>query len=362
MNVSFNFDDLKSKYGMFSDPRVALKINKRAFKSEEFAISDMRIELTSSFEANFAVFSVRSVVDEEARGFKEELHGLFDLGSRVDISAGYSDELEEVFTGFISGVTYDLPQDGFGVLNVQCMDVKGIMMNNNNYVQQKFKDCSACVQNLLAKSQYSGYYGELVVDRTRDDPKLIEITNESDYDFLVRVAKKINYEFFVSQDTVYFRKARVQNSSLATLSFGSGIEGINVSYSILGMVSSVEVKNTNTDTGELIAGEVKSSASYSRGSSASKVMKAANKVFLDSTVYSQEEAQRRAEAKLEDLNWKFGLANIHCVGLPELIPGRFVLVKNLFDDLDKKFYLTDVTHVIKKGNFATHVKARLKSL
>ncbi|GHU84899.1 hypothetical protein FACS1894198_1580 [Clostridia bacterium] len=128
------------------------------------------------------------------------------------------------------------------------------------------------------------------------------------------------------------------------------------------MVSSVEVKNTNADTGELIEGKAKSSASYSDGSSASRVMKSANKVFLDSTVYSQEEAQRRAEAKLEDLNWKFGLANIHCVGIPELIPGRFVLVKNLFDDLDKKFYLTNVTHVIEKGKFVTHVKARLSSL
>ncbi|GHU84896.1 hypothetical protein FACS1894198_1570 [Clostridia bacterium] len=231
MSANFSFDDLKSKYRMFSDPIAALKVNKRTYKNDEFVISDMKIELTSKFEANFAVFSVRGVVDEETRGFKDGLRGLFDLGSRIDISVGYCDELEEVFTGFISGVTYDLPQkDGFGVLTVQCMDVKGIMMNNNNYVQQKFRNCSDCVQSLMEKSQYSNYYGDLVVDRTRDETKLIEITNESDYDFLVRIAKKIDYEFFVSQDTVYFRKARAQNSNLATLSFGNGIEGINIAY------------------------------------------------------------------------------------------------------------------------------------
>ena len=92
------------------------------------------------------------------------------------------------------------------------------------------------------------------------------------------------------------------------------------------------------------------------------MLKSAKKIILDSTVCSQSEAQKRAEAKLEDINWRFRLASFHCIGLPELLPGRFVLVSNVFGALDKKFYITNVAHSLQRGKFNTYVKARLNSL
>ena len=363
MNSKFNLKGARSKYHGFSEPHISIQINKKKLKlAQEFVVDSINIDLTCEFDANFASFSVRGVTDEKNRSFKESASNLFNLGSRIDINIGYGEDLEKVFTGFISGINYHLPQRGAGAIVVNCMDLKGIMMNNNNYAQQEYKKCSDLVSNLLRKSQYSSFYNNLEVQTTPDELKFIEVTDESDYELVVRMAKKINYEFFVSQDTVYFRKARSQNASETTLKFGSGLEGADIEYNILGMVSSVEVRNTDNSTGRLISGQANSLATYSSNSSASKVLKSAKKIILDSTVYSQSEAQKRAEAKLEDINWGFGLANFHCIGLPELLPGRFVLVSNVFGDLDKKFYITNVAHSLQRGKFNTYVKARLNSL
>lgn len=363
MNTKFDLEDTKDKYHGFSAPNVLIKLNKKKLKlSEEFVIDSLNIDLTCDFDANFAKFTVRGVTDKNSKNFKSSISGLFDLGLRIDIGIGYGDDIENVFTGFISGLTYKLPQKEAGYLIVSCMDVKGIMMNNNNYAQQEYKKCSDLVGNLLKKSQYSNFYDNLSISATPEEIKFIEITDESDYELVVRMAKKINYEFFVSQDTIYFRKAKSQNSTETTLEFGNGLEGIEIDYNILGMVKSVEVRNTDNNNGKLISGKVNSAATYSHTSSAARVLKEANKIIIDSTIYSQTEAQKRAEAKLEEINWGFGLANFHCIGLPELLPGRFVQIKKIFGDLDKKFYITNINHVIQKRKFHTYVKARLNSL
>jgi phage protein D len=362
MTKSFQFEDIQRKYAMFSNPRVELRINGREFRKEPFIISNMRIELTSDFSSNFVTLSVRGVENEGQYEFHNDLEGLFELGSRVDIKVGYEDELIPVFTGFLSGKAYKMAKETPGELVVQCMDVKGSMMNSNSYSQTAFNSISDCARELFGTTPYSSVIDNFVVDVAKKKTYPVETTNESDYELLVRLAKNADYEFFVSQSTAYFRKAKSQNTSMGTLSFGSGLEELDIDYSILGVPNSVEVRNTDGETGALITGRARSSARYSSGSTASKILKLSHRVFWDSVVNSPDDANRRAEVILEELNWNFGVANLRCVGIPELIPGRFISLRGVFAEINKTFYVTNVTHIIETGRFRTYLKARLNSL
>ncbi|MDR1260464.1 MAG: hypothetical protein LBJ83_01960 [Oscillospiraceae bacterium] len=363
MNGNFPFETLEEKYENFTQPFVVLLINGNIFTHDQFTISDIKIELTCEFPANFAVFTLHGVEEAGENKFYAELQELFELGAKIEIQMGYNNNAESIFTGFISGKTYQLLHEKpGGSVKIYCMDVKGVMMNNTTYTQTRFTSASSLMQDLLGKKSYSSIIDNSVIMQSQIQEHLIETIDESDYELSVRLAKNIGYEFFVSQGTVYFRKARSQNTPITKLSLKKGLNGLTVDYNIVGMLDSVEVRNTNRDTGDPIKGRAKSAAHYSSGPSASKILTTAQKVVFDSTVNSPSEAQQKAYIILEDQNWNFAWGDFSCVGIPDVIPGRFITMCEILDELNKDFYITHVTHTLAKEKFQTNLKARLSSL
>ena len=112
----------------------------------------------------------------------------------------------------------------------------------------------------------------------------------------------------------------------------------------------------------MIKATSKSSANYSNSSSASKIISKAERVIIDPTVASDSEAQTRADAELDNLSWRFGTFLIKTVGIPEIIPGRFIKIDGLSSDVNKKVYIVKVIHTINSSGFKTNLEAKLDSL
>lgn len=49
-------------------------------------------------------------------------------------------------------------------------------------------------------------------------------------------------------------------------------------------------------------------------------------------------------------------AEIGCIGLPELIPGRFIAIDRVDSIANKKYYITRVTHRFDDSGFSTQVE------
>ena len=128
------------------------------------------------------------------------------------------------------------------------------------------------------------------------------------------------------------------------------------------MVDSVEVRSFNDTDASLVKASAKSNANYSNSSSASKITQGSVKVIIDSTVTNDSEAQSRANEELDKLAWNFGTFLIKTIGLPEIIPGRFIKIEDLSKDINKKAYIVKVTHHIDDNGFKTNFEARINSL
>ena len=50
-------------------------------------------------------------------------------------------------------------------------------------------------------------------------------------------------------------------------------------------------------------------------------------------------------------------ANGTCIGMPEIVPGRFLKISDVDSLINKKFYVTDVTHTINYNGFLTSFAA-----
>ncbi|MDD6038846.1 MAG: hypothetical protein PUD20_08650 [bacterium] len=193
--------------------------------------------------------------------------------------------------------------------------------------------------------------------------KTVEMVAESDYEFVVKAAKKYNFDFFVSAGNVYFRKAKEFKDVLIELSPATGMRNVDVEYNVTGQVSKVEVRSTNVGKAEQIAGSVKISNKLSKGRYASKLVKDASVVYIDPTADSKKEAGYRAAYLAEDIAYRYGTLEAEFIGIPDLVVGRYVKLVNMGDPVNNLFYIVSVRHILNSEmGFVTRISAKAAGL
>lgn len=191
----------------------------------------------------------------------------------------------------------------------------------------------------------------------------LEMVAESDYEFVVKAAKKNNYEFYTECGTVYFRKAKSDTKVLISLGPQRGIKSLDISYDITGLVEKVIARGTDAGKAAVITAKQKRSGKLSKGNKAKALLKGSQKVFLDPSITSQEEADERARFLTEEMSYRLGSLSCDTVGLPELHPGHFIKLKGLGTAADNVFYIDRVRHVLDAGGtFVSELSGKARSV
>lgn len=361
--ASYRYEDLKKIYHDFEHPIAVLKVGDRDFASNKKAwiLNDIEIELTCGFETSIATFCIYNVFSKYTSKFEfDDLKKYIQLGLKVEISLGYLDQTRTVFAGVATRTEFVYENAMQPFVRVTAMDVKGIMMACQFAKQLKAENYSDAVKEIFTRTAYNKLqqYGILTleVDDTPDKQsseknaaKTIEVLNESDYEFVVRAAKRYNYEFFAHCDTVYFRKAKKNKEVLMELGPASGLLGFEIGYDITGLAEQVEVRGMDPGKAKVIEAKQKIKNKVSTGSHAKALLKGSTKVYTDPSVSSKEEAQERAKFLAEQIAYRFGSADCISTGIPELVPGRYVKIDALGTAAENLFYLQTVRHVLRQG-------------
>lgn len=101
----------------------------------------------------------------------------------------------------------------------------------------------------------------------------------------------------------------------------------------------------------------------SQGNKAKPLLSKSQKVYLDPTISSQEEAGYRAEYLMEDISYRLGTLEAEFIGLPELTPGRFMKIKGLGTAASNTFYLATVRHIMdSERGYVTKVVGKTASV
>lgn len=376
----YEFDNLKEEYVQFQHPVAVIMINDASLadKKKGYPVSDIQVDLTSGFEASVAEFSIYDVYDESAGSFDlPDGKTKILLGSKVDVYLGYSGSAKCVFVGVITRINYLFEKQDIPCIRVTAMDVKGVMMAGSYSTQLKAKNYADAVKEILEKTAYEklGAQGMKVmknikIDMTPDkqralsspdqgvSDKTIEMVAESDYEFVVKAAKKHNFEFFTECGNVYFRKAKSDTSILMEIGPATGMHCFDVSYDLTGLVEKVIVRGMDVSKAKVISANKKFSNKISNGNKAKPLLKDSQKVYIDSTISSKEEAEDRVDSLIETMSYRYGTLECELVGLPELLPGHFINLNGLGDNLKNKFYIQRIRHVLgKDGQFDTKVTA-----
>ena len=182
------------------------------------------------------------------------------------------------------------------------------------------------------------------------------MVGERDYEFVVKVAKKFNYDFFVLGGTVYFRKAKSDVTKQITLTPGARIVSLSVEYDMTGLVEEVEVRGLDVSKGKIVNSSVKNSNKLSMGNKAKSLLTGSKFVYVDPTVSAAADAEYRAKYLFEDMSYRYGTLEMTMVGLPDILPGRYLTIADLGDAVSNDFYVQSVRHTMSRdGEFLTHI-------
>lgn len=362
MSTTTNFKSLAKKYDNFSAPAVEITVGSTKLMSgKDLDISNVEIELTSGYEASGCSFVISGGYDMEKTDFTKDLSAV-QIGEKVEVFVGYV-RLESVFKGYINQVDYVYGMDSETFeIRVECMDAKGLLMKNRRLEFFTEKSADAVVKKILSEAPVSSYLSGKEIDSCPKEEIPLRSHMMTDYELVVEQASKQGYEFFIIQGKAYFRKRQKVTSTIMKLSPQNGILSARLSFSGQQLVKKIEIRSIDEENGKQIKGIASVSGKFSKGSTANMMLGSSTQVYYEPAVKDANEAKKRAAARAEAIADQFGELECECVGIPELIPGRFVEVEKLSSQANRKYYIRYVRHTIDESGYRTYFRAGVSSL
>lgn len=374
---TYDFEKLKRKYRAFQQPIAVLRMAEKDLGGGTgYPISDVEIDLTCGYEASVAEFSLYHVYNKDTDSFEvtDALKKHIALGAKTEIALGYGVSAELIFVGAVMRVSYRHDSDEIPCIRISAMDVKGVMMAGTYSRQLSAASYSAAVREILQKSAYAGMQGSGVIRgiQVTDTPdqlspvpaagmpatdRSLEMVAESDYEFVVKAARRYNYEFFTECGIVLFRKPKAAKGVRIAIRPSCGLYHFDISYDVTGLVNKVTVRATDPGKAKIISSQVKNRASLPGKVKA--LLKGSEKVYIDASAASMEETGYRAESLMESISYRYGSLECEVQGLPEYLPGYFVEVSDVGENADNRFYITRAVHrLTKEGRYTVKLEGK----
>lgn len=346
MDDSFGFADLSKKYSGFAVPAAKLKIGgKDILGMKDISIGRIQVKLSLK-AAGSADFTMNSCYDHKNSSFLQALKDTAVLGKTVEVELGYGSSTQLVFKGFIASVNMGFDVEAGISFHITAMDARRLMMTDNSrsvsHTETKYSDI---VKKILKR------YEPLCtasVESTSEELKEPVSQECSDYDFIAEKAgKEEGMEFFVVGDTAYFRKTASNKSPAVTLGIGTGLKTFERGAIYLNR--KIQVQGQGTSPEQKVMATALAKSNEKQVNVLSEPGLTVIKTASDSSAF----VQVMAEAYVKKLEGENSQASGTSIGLPQIVPGRFIKIENVDSLINKKYYVTEVSHTIGRDGFVT---------
>lgn len=302
----------------------------------EKAQVDFEINVAGMFELKLTLYDITkggwTGVDLEA----------FKISDLIEIHMGL-EQTEKIITGEITAIEPDYSQ--CASLTLRGYDkMQRLTYGNNDHSFQDMTD-SDVVKEVAGKAKLS-----VKAEATTAKHKEIPQRGESNYQFLLRRAKRIGYELLYQNDELIFRPSAEAEEPTITLEYTKDLISFNATMAALREGSEVEVRSWDAVKKEEIVvkkskeaanstmGGKKNGFDYSAQVSDSKI------VITDEAVVDAEEAELVAKAKYNEQLKNFIKGNGESVGNNKIKAGMAVKIKGVGGAFTGSYYLNKVTH------------------
>jgi len=359
---------LAKTYRDFYAPAFAVRVGGKDLMRNLFvAVSQVEVDLVLGTASRFS-FTVTDCYSHKLRMFQTgggaDLLESLSFGAEVEIYMGYRDaqSMPVAMSGMITEISTSFPESGSPELGIAGYDHGFAMTIGKSSRSWTDARDSKAVHEIASFNNLKAS-----IEETRVTHAQIEQNQESDWEFLKKLAGRNHFELYIDENkTLHFAKPNDKGGAVVTLVYGEGLLSFKPQANLAGQVSNVELYGWNPKTkkefiGRARAGEESGLTGKSAGQYLKSFIRDPSKqptLRLRQPVFSQAEADQRAKAVLSERAKEFLTGEGEAIGLPELRPDRNVELAKLGDLFSKKYYIQQATHKIDSSGYRTRFKIK----
>lgn len=355
-------------YRDFYAPAYAVKLNRNDLVRDLLVpVNQVEVDLVLGAASRFT-FTVPNTYSHKLHAFKtgrgEDVLNLLTFGAEVEVCMGYGDARSTpiAVSGMITEITTSFPDGGSPELVIAGYDHGFAMtMGKNSRKWTKAKDSDAA-HEIASFNNLNA-----IIEATKEQHAQIEQNQESDWEFLKKLADRNHFELYVDErKTLHFATPNDKATAVVRLDYKEGLLSFKPEANLAGQIAQVEIYGWNPKTKETLigkasAGEESGLTGKSAGQHLNAFVRDPSKrptLRLRQPVFTQAEADQRAKAALNERAKKFLTGEGETIGLPEIRPDRNVELAKLGAPFSKTYYIQQATHKIDTSGYRTRFKVK----
>lgn len=355
----YTFQALSAKYDDFRGPAFEIKVDGKPLKSAEMPIVSLEVELSADGSAGGCRFAVESLFDYEKSAWTNDLSKIIQVGAKLEITAGYVKK-EPVFFGYVDEFSMAYSGSAPPRLEVTGVDGLGFLMHCRKPVYGGKKAPKKIVEEILRQSVTAGYAKSVTVGTIGSFtvPSVKEVLD--DFRYLRLLSEQYCMSLFCVNGELIFDNVIRSTSPILSLTVGAGLLDFGRRLSLHGQTGEVEIWGRDVNQ-KFIHGSADRVSIGGRGKSAVQYAEKFKTTVLreySEYVRTQNECTKLAQARLDVQAMEFISGEGTCVGIPELIPGRYINIRGLDGENNGTYFMSKVRHVFTRDGFYTKFEVK----
>lgn len=337
---------------LVSSGKAKLYLNGTVFSDE---MQSFVTGVTVEDEINLPVmFTIHFTIDDFIGGKWVGIDlDMFKLGDEVKIMMGI-DQTEEMLAGEITAL-----EPSFGV--PATMEIRGY----DRLHRLRFGTFKRSFRDVKDSDIASNIASELSltpdVEETQTTHEYVFQNNQTNFEFLMERAKRLDYEMYVQDKTFIFRPSGEGAAAEVTLDYKIDFESFSAQLTTLTEGSEIEVRGWDVKNKEGISSTAGAGSENSAmggeetGFQLSGTFGDSVVSFLHDPVVDAKEAEVIAKAKYNQALKRFMTGQGECPGNPKIRAGKTIELKGIGERFSGVYYVTASTHSLQEDQGYTTI-------
>ena len=367
-STQYSYDDLQKKYNNFMVPAFEVKVGGTNIQKGSSYISQLEIIIpvtvaseVRSIEMSECNFTISGIFDMKTSSFNSNVLDKLKIGAKVEVAGGYGSSLVVLFVGLLNHVRVSYGEGGV-TIQVSAYDSTILLRNAKKFALYENEDKNALIKKILQGCAKDGLatISDSNIGNFGGEKVRLEQAGLDDCEFITTLARRERFSFAIIHGQVVLKNLVDEQKAIMKLTYGKNIFSFDIELDTTKQVGKVVARSIHDVNRTGVEGSASSvSIKKSGGKAAIDFSSLKSKIssnvieYKDPLENTKEGLDKIAQAVMDERAMTFVSGHGMCIGLPELVPGRYIELDGMGKQINGTYFITKVTHRFGQDGFTT---------
>ncbi len=359
-------------YDYMQPPAAEIKIGISKWQPDKIFLSRVHVSLLTNGGANTCYLEFESMNLQTGKDKLEKIDSDFKkvkLGEKLEVSLGYFEDrtckkknVKSVFSGYISSYDIKIIENEKTIFTIHGMDARMWMMANRDTKYFPDKKYSEIVKQIAKQYKFKITDCKIKIENEPNVATNLYQRNESDYEFLRRIAGLTGCIFYIADNKFYFISPSSISSAPVSLPDNNAIQILSFSANMVGIPKTVIASDINAkDYKKSVSDKATKASAVGKGDAFTKLT--CNNAMIqefnipNDSLYSKQDLEFVAAAEMNKRALNLATCRAQCSGQPDVEIGTKFKVNKFGKPFDNSGYIvTSVEHNFTGKEYTTNIK------